>query len=265
MSRSAQRVEFAAGYLLHQRPYRDTSLIVELLTRDHGRLGAFARAARGPRSRFTCLQPFRPLLLSWSGRGDAPTLTAAESDGAPPAPLAPDRLLSAFYLNELLLKLTVPHDPHADLYAHYAATIAQLRAGEELEEVLRRFESRLLELLGYGSEWSAEAGGRTVTADAYYHFRPGAGVWPAGAAGSDAPGPAAGPGSAVQGRVLLALAAARPLRDPEGQRQARAILRAALDHCLDGRELKTRTVARAVARMERSGVAEASGAAGAKG
>jgi DNA repair protein RecO (recombination protein O) len=262
MSRSAQRVDFAAGYLLHQRPYRDTSLIVELLTRDHGRLGAFARAARGPRSRFTCLQPFRPLLLSWSGRGEAPTLTAAESDGAPPAPFAPDRLLSAFYLNELLLKLTVAHDPHAELYAHYAATIAQLRAGEGLEEVLRRFESRLLELLGYGSEWSAEAGGRAVTADAYYHFRPGAGVWPAGAAGSDAPGPAAaGPGSAVQGRVLLALAADQPLRDPEGQRQARAILRAALDHCLDGRELKTRTVARAVARMERSGVAEAGGVA----
>jgi len=81
MSRGSHRVEFTCGYLLHQRPYRDTSLIVELYTREHGRLSAFARAARGPRSRFRGLQPFRPLLLSWVGRGEAPTLTAAEGDG----------------------------------------------------------------------------------------------------------------------------------------------------------------------------------------
>jgi len=254
MSRSVQRVEFAAGYVLHQRPYRDTSLIVELYTRDYGRLGAFARAARGPRSRFACLQPFRPLLLSWSGRGEAPSLTAAEGAGPPPAPLAAERLLSAFYLNELLLKLTVAHDPQGELYAHYAATLERMRAGEALEDVLRRFESRLLELIGYGSELTVEAGGRAVTAEGYYHFRPGAGVWPAAGGVSErrAADDAARHG-AVQGRVLLALAAEQPLPDAEGQRQARAVLRAALDHCLDGRELKTRTVARAVARMERSG------------
>ena len=240
MSRSGRRAEFACGYVLHQRPYRDTSLIVELYARDHGRMSAFARAARGPRSRFAGLQAFRPLLLSWSGRGEAPTLTAAEADGPPPPALAPGRLLSAFYLNELLLKLTVPHDPQPELYAHYAATLERLRAGEPLEAVLRRFEKRLLELLGYGSDLRCAADGCAVTADAYYHFRPGAGLWPA----------AAGPG-AVAGRVLLALAADEPLDDAEGQRQTRALLRAALDHCLDGRELSVRAVARAVARMER--------------
>lgn len=243
MSRSAHRVEFAAGFVLHRRPYRDTSLIVDLFTRDYGRLSTFARAARGPRSRFGPLQPFRPLLLSWSGRGEAPTLTAAEGDGPPPPPLGPGYLLSAFYLNELLLRLTVPHDLQRELYVHYEATLARFRAGAPLEEVLRLFETRLLQLLGYGSDLAFESGGRPVVAEAYYHFRPGEGVWPVAA------GVTAG---AVPGRVLLALAAEQPLADAEGQRQARAVLRAALDLCLEGRELATRVVARAVAKMERS-------------
>ena len=241
MNRGGRRAQLACGYVLHQRPFRDSSLILELFVRDHGRLSAFAHAARGPRSRFAGLQPFRPLLLSWSGRGEAPALTAAEADGPPPPALAPDRILSGFYLNELLLTLTVAHDPQPELYAHYAATLTRLRAGEPLEEVLRHFEKRLLELLGYGSDLRFEADGRAVAPDAYYHFRPGAGLWPA----------AAGEG-VVPGRVLLALAADQPLADPLAQRQARQVLRAALDHCLDGRELRVRTVARAVARMERS-------------
>jgi DNA repair protein RecO (recombination protein O) len=242
VSRGSHRVEFTSGYLLHQRPYRDTSLIVELYTRDYGRLSAFARAARGPRTRFRGLQAFRPLLLSWVGRGEAPTLTAAEGEGPAPPAIAADRLLSGFYLNELLLKLTVAHDPHPELYAHYASSLERLRAGEPLEPLLRRFEKRLLDLLGYGSELSCEAGGRAVSAEAYYHFEAGAGLSPT-AAGADA----------VQGRVLLALAADEPLQDADAQRQARTLLRAALDHCLDGRELKVRAVARALANMERSG------------
>ena len=242
MSRAGHRVDFACGYVLHQRPYRDTSLIVELYTREHGRLSAFARAARGPRTRFRGLQAFRPLLLSWVGRGEAPTLTAAEGDGPPPLPLAADRLLSGFYLNELLLKLTVAHDPQPELYAHYTSTLERLRGQEPLDALLRRFEKRLLDLLGYGSELSCEASGRAVRPDGYYHFRVGAGLSPTDAATD-----------AVAGRVLLALAADEPLQDAEAQRQARALLRAALDHCLDGRELKVRAVARAVANMEQSG------------
>lgn len=241
MSRGGGRAQLARGYLLHQRPYRDSSLIIELFVRDHGRLSAFAHAARGPRSRFAGLQPFRALLLSWSGRGESPALTAVETDGSPPPALAAERILSAFYLNELLLKLTVPHDPQPELYEHYAATLTRLRVGEPLEEVLRHFEKRLLEMLGYGNDLGCEAGGRAVEPHGYYHFRPGAGLWPA-VAGEDA----------VPGRVLLALAAEEPLADPLEQRQARRVLRAALDHCLDGRELRVRTVARAVARMERS-------------
>lgn len=255
MSTGKARTQLACGFLLHQRPYRDSSMILELFVRDHGRLSAFAHGARGPRSRFVGLQPFRPLLLSWSGRGESPTLSAAEDALAPPPPFPPERILSAFYLNELLLKLTVPHDPQPELYAHYATTLARLRALEPLDVVLRHFEKHLLDLLGYGNDLRCEAGGRAVVADAYYHFRPGAGLWLAGERQGGGAGAGTGTGAGaglVQGRVLLALAADEPLADPEGRRQARQVLRAALDHCLDGRELRARTVAHAVARMERS-------------
>lgn len=241
MSPASHRVSGARGFLLHQLPYRESSLIVELYTRDHGRLSAFARAARGSRTRFSGMQPFRPMLFSWSGRGEAPTLTAAEPDGPLPPALVGERLLSAYYLNELLLKLTVAHDPQPDLYRHYAETLEALRAGAALDAVLRRFEKRLLELIGYGLDLAHDVDGRPLEADAYYHFHAGAGLRPADAA----------PG-AIAGRVLLALAADEPLEDPESQRRARAVLRAAIDHCLDGRELRVRAVARAVANMERS-------------
>ena len=250
MSPNAQRADLACGYVLHQRPYRDTSLIVEIYTRDHGRFHAFARAARGPRTRFLGLQPFRPLLMSWSGRGEAPTLTAAEADGPPPPPLAADRLLSAFYLNELLIKLTVAHDPHAELYAHYASTIERLRSGQLLDLVLRQFEKRLLDLLGYGTDLSYDTSGSAVITDAYYHFRAGEGVWRAEAGVRDQG--VRDQGILVTGRVLLAMANDEPLTDLEGQRQMKTLLRAALDHCLDGRELNVRKVARAVARIGQS-------------
>jgi DNA repair protein RecO (recombination protein O) len=246
MSAAGRRVEFARGFLLHQRPWRESSLILELFSAEHGRLCAFARAARGPRTRFSGLQPFRPLLLSWSGRGEAPSLTGAESDGAAPANLPPQSLLSAWYLNELLLKLTVPHDPQPELYQQYAASLARLRAGDPVETVLRQFELRLLELLGFGVELSRECGsGRAVNADAYYHFTAGAGVR---LRGSDADGSDAR-ADALSGRLLLMLAAGELPDDAQGQREARRLLRAALDHCLEGRELRTRTVARAVAKM----------------
>ena len=249
MSRVGARVELCCGYLLHQRPWRDTSLIVELFTAEHGRLTAFARGARGTRgarTRYCGLQPFRPLLLSWTGRGEAPTLTAAENDGPAPPQLAPEALLSAWYLNELLLKLTVAHDPHPELYLQYQATLEQLRAGVPLDTALRQFELRLLELLGFGVELDRDcADGSAVLEDAYYHFSAGEGVRrqrPEQREGADE-------SPVLAGQVLLQLAEGRLPEDTRQLRAVRALLRAALDHCLEGRELKTRVVARAVARI----------------
>ena len=232
---TGRRVQLVPGYLLHHTPYRDTSRILEVLTRDHGRLTLFARAVRGPKSRLaSVLQPFRPLLLSWSGRGEAAQLTGAELDG-PPRVLPPERLMAAFYLNELILKLTTRHDPHPALYDAYDRALDELVtecAG--VERPLRLFEKRLLDELGYGLDLETSAAdGGAIDAARFYRFRPEQGL---------VAGEALAPG-AIPGSSLIALAQEQ-LAGPKELEDARRLLRAAIDHCLEGRELATRAVAR---------------------
>jgi DNA repair protein RecO (recombination protein O) len=247
MSRAGSRVQLARAFVLHQRPFRDSSLIIEVFTRDHGRFTVFAHAARRARSRFAALQPFRALLLSWSGRGEAPQLTAAENAGANYL-LPAAHLMSAFYLNELLIKLLTRHDPYPELFDCYEATLEQLAEQAEAETLLRQFEARLLEFIGYGLNLQAEAdSGRPVRTDAYYHFRPGVHGFVIAEPGS---------AGAIQGEVLQRLAVGAGFQGEAELRQARSLMRAALDHCLEGRELRTRTVARSLRhypRRERTG------------
>ena len=241
MTRNVRRINLAPAYILHHRPYRDTSRILEVITRDHGRLSLFARGVRGPKARLaSVLQPFQLLLLSWSGRGEAGQLTGAESaDHNPSLPAA--SLMASFYLNELLMKLTTRHDPLPSLFDDYHATVDGLRHGMLLEPALRVFEKRLLDALGYGLELATQAQtGKPIEPGEYYHFRPAQGLFPTVAE-------AAG---ALSGHSLISLAneeleSARHLED------ARRVLQAALAHCLEGRELTTRVVARSVARTER--------------
>jgi DNA repair protein RecO (recombination protein O) len=240
MTRSLRRIQLTPGYILHHRPYRDTSRILEVVTREHGRLSLFARGVRGPKAKLaSVLQPFQMLLLSWTGRGEAAQLTAAESsEHGPPVP-APC-LMAAFYLNELLIKLTTRHDPLPALFDNYHETLESLRRGAPLEPGLRIFEKRLLEALGYGLDLSAEAQtGKGIEPGEYYHFRPEQGLV---ATVAEAAG-------ALAGRSLIGLASehlagARELED------SRRLLQAALAQCLEGRPLATRGVARAVARRE---------------
>src|SRR5580698_2422332 len=114
MSRTARRILLAQAYVLHTHPFRDTSRILEVFTREHGRVSVFARGVRGPKARLaSLLQPFQPLLLSFSSRGEAAQLMTAESGaGQHPVRLPAGALLCGFYLNELLLKLTTRHDPN---------------------------------------------------------------------------------------------------------------------------------------------------------
>jgi DNA repair protein RecO (recombination protein O) len=232
MTRNVRRITLAPAYILHHRPYRDTSRILEVISRDHGRLSLFARGARGPKAKLaSVLQPFQLLLLSWSGRGEAAQLTGAEvADSNPPLPAA--SLMGSFYLNELLLKLTTRHDPQPSLFDDYHATVAALRGGMRLEPALRIFEKRLLDALGYGLDLNG------VVAGEYYHFRPAQGLFPTVAE-------AAG---AVSGHSLISLAneALQSVRDLD---DARRVLQAALAQCLEGRELNTRAVAKAVVRL----------------
>ena len=241
MTRNVRRITLAPAYILHHRPYRDTSRILEVITRDHGRLSVFARGVRGPKAKLaSILQPFQLLLLSWSGRGEAAQLTGAESaDHATTPPAA--SLMASFYLNELLMKLTTRHDPLPGLFDDYHAAVEGLRRGGLLEPPLRIFEKRLLDTLGYGLDLAAEAQtGKAVEAAGYYHFRPAQGLFPTvpEAAG------------ALSGLSLINLANEQ-LESGRDLEDARRLLQAALAECLEGRELTTRTVAKAVARRER--------------
>jgi DNA repair protein RecO (recombination protein O) len=235
-----RRIQLTPGYILHHRPYRDTSRILEVVTRDHGRLALFARGVRGPKAKLaSILQPFQMLLFSWTGRGEAAQLTGAESAQAAP-PVPPACLMAAFYLNELLLKLTTRHDPLPLLFDTYHEALEGLRHGAALEPQLRVFEKRLLEALGYGLDLGAEAHtGKRIEPGEYYHFLPEQGLV---ATVADAAG-------ALAGRSLIGLANER-LTGARELEDAKRLLQAALAQCLEGRPLATRNVARAVARRE---------------
>lgn len=148
-----QRAELVPAFVLHRRPWEDNGSIVELFTASHGRLTVFARGVRGAKAKLAgVLQPFVPLLVSWAGRGEAPRLVHAEVDHAamPASPLPPARLMSAWYCSELVLALTARHDPQPELFACYREALDGLRSLDRQERVLRLYEKRLLEILGYG-------------------------------------------------------------------------------------------------------------------
>lgn len=245
MTAAAGQVALAPGYLLHHQAWRDSGRILEVLTRDHGRLSVFARGVRGPKSRLAgVLQPFMPLLLSWRGRGEAPLLTGAELDPQPEGagqPLPPACILSGYYLSELVLTLTARHDPQPELFGHYHRALQSLKQGALLQRELRLFEKRLLDCLGYGIDSGTAADGLGIEAAKTYHYRPTDGLHEAVA---DSPG-------GILGATLRSLAEER-LDDPLSLEQARVVLRVALGHCLEGKRLKTRKVARSLWQMRQS-------------
>jgi DNA repair protein RecO (recombination protein O) len=201
------------------------------MTRDHGRLSLFARGVSGPKSSLKgTLRPFQRLLVSWTGRTEACQLISAEIDGDLTS-LGAGRLMSGFYLNELLLKLTERFDPHPEIFESYAACVAALSMGSSEEPTLRRFEKRLLEDLGYGLELSRTGQGQPVEPDRYYRFAPERGPELCVA---EAPG-------AVYGRSLADLDA-ETFNDERSLRDAKRVLRAALEARLEGRSLKSREV-----------------------
>ena len=155
-----ERIDLEPAFVLHARPWREASLIVEAFSRVHGRLGLVVRGARRPKSRIHgLLQPFIPLLLSWRGRGELATLTGVEAEGGA-LPLAGSAAIVGFYLNELLLRFVHRHDPEPRLFDHYRATLGRVACEDDPEPALRIFEKRLLEAAGYALELEARNGFR---------------------------------------------------------------------------------------------------------
>lgn len=192
------RVESQPAFVLHARAWRETSLLLEVFSRDHGRIGLLARGVRGVRARISraTLEPFQLLGMDWAGTGELHNLRAAEAVGAPRR-FVEDALLSGLYVNELLVRLTARADPHPALFARYAALLEELAATDSLAWTLRRFERDLLTELGYGLQLDCEAEtGEPLRSDAEYVYVPEQGPLPAQSRQQ---------GSCVRGSALLAL------------------------------------------------------------
>ena len=238
------------GYVLHTYPYRETSLILQVWTEKHGRLGLVAKGARRPKSpQRAVLVPFQPLSMDWFGRGELRTLKAAEP-AVPATPLAGQALLSAFYLNELLLKLTTRDDPHEGLFAAYDEAITALRAltregkGGSVEPVLRRFELKLLQELGYAVQLTHEAGSHApIVAEREYLYVVERGPIPA------SEGDARPDAIKLRGLTLIDLERGR-LDDPTTIAQAKGLMRLLINHSLNGQELATRAMVRDLQRID---------------
>lgn len=168
------RVVAQPAFILHARPWRETSLLLEAFTRDFGRVGLVARGVRGPRARLSraLLEPLQAVRLDWIGRGELGTLSAVEPEGAPRA-LRGDALLSAMYVNELLVRLTARNDAHHELFERYAGLLADLAAAPSLAWRLRCFERDLLAAVGYALQLDCDADtGAPVDATHDYDYLP---------------------------------------------------------------------------------------------
>ncbi len=247
------RVSLEPAWVLHHYPYRDSSLLLEVFTREHGRVGLVARGARAAKGRWrNQLQKLQPLLLSWSMRGELGTLTGADSR-AMPAVYRGRQVLCACYLNELLLRLLRRHDPHPGLFDAYEQAVAALSGNEE--QALRCFEKHLLQELGYGLLLDQEAdSGAPIDADALYEYR-----LERGPVRCRQP---AGDGIYLNGASLLALQKEK-LDGQQVCREVKTLMRAALGLYLGARPLKTRAVLQQLAALSRTET-RSTGTAGAK-
>jgi DNA repair protein RecO (recombination protein O) len=222
------------GYVLHSYPYKESSLIVEVFTRRHGRAGLLARGARRPRSAMRgMLLAFHPLGLSWSGSGELGTLRAVDWAGTHRAP-AGLGLMCGFYLNELLLRLVPRDDPHERLFDAYADSLRRLSVPGSEEPVLRAFERRLLCELGYAPLLEHDAAsGAPIEPQRRYIYEPDRG--PVAVNGERAGS------SALLGQTLLDIARDDYAR-ADTRDAARRLLRELIAQRLGGQTLHTRTV-----------------------
>jgi len=231
---SDSRIDHQPGVVLHTTPWRETSLIVEAFTRDHGRVGLVARGAKRPTSQFRgLLAPFAPLALSWSGRNEIKNLVRVEWVGGL-TPLRGHALLAAFYANELLVRLVARADPHERLFEQYLKMLRGL-ADVRQDTTLRAFEMELLREVGYAVPLDQCTNGEPIDASARYQFRPAIGAHRLG------PGEQEGEGTSVSGATLLAMARGE-FSDARVAVEAKVMLRQLIRYHLEGKPLNTRRI-----------------------
>ena len=225
------RIILQPVFVLHSRPFRDTSLLLDLLTHHHGRIHVLARNARGLRSRFKgLLQPFVPFLASWSGKTELMYLNQVEANGLPYY-LSGVALISGFYLNELLVRLLHREDAHPAIYTAYQTALSHLARGDNQENLLRLFEKQLLFELGYGVQLDKDATGVPIIAEQLYQYQAQHGFVKTFRAISEA--------TVFQGKNLLALHY-EELRHADDLQAAKRLMRLLLIPLLGDKPIKSR-------------------------
>lgn len=229
------------AFILHVRKFRDTSVIIDLLTEQEGRVAAVMRGVRTRKSKTAAfVRPFTQVLVSWFGRGELKTVKTMDFP-VRAAALSGDALMLGMYVNELLVRLLGKFEPVPDIFSAYGELLDRLERGDAMMPALRHFELVLLAALGYGITFDIEAEtGQPVRSQALYRYTPDEGF-------HRLDNGVAEPSSrqVFRGDVLLAISEGK-LTDPEVDRSARQVIRSSIGALLGGRELKSRELFRRV-------------------
>lgn len=221
--------ELQPAFILQHQPYRETSLLLDVLTRDEGRFSLVANGVRKTHSKTVALlQPFTPLKISYIGKTELKTLAYLEPN-APQYNLQGLALYCGYYVNELIDRFLHPHDPHPDVFLAYQHCLSQLTENNTIQTALRLFELALLEHTGYGLDLEQDAQTQLAIAPHLkYRYQPGIGL-------------VADDSAAISGATLQALAK-QDLSSPQVQLEAKLLMRSVIDSHLQGKPLKSRKV-----------------------
>jgi len=225
------KVDLTSAYILHQRPYRETSVLLDVFSQAHGRVSLLAKGVRNKkRSQQGNFQLYQPLLLSWIGRGELHTVNASEVMG-PRYLLKENSALCGLYLNELLVKLLPVNEPEPAIFNAYQLALEGLQAGRTNEVVLRLFEKRLLTQLGYGISLDYEAiSGDKIVEHQHYYYQPDVGLllWQQGLNRAT-----------ISGRSVQHLNSESEF-DEESLQEIKQLMRTVINHYLGGKPLQSR-------------------------
>lgn len=238
MNNQSHRVSLQPAFILHGRNFRDTSRLLDVFTLDYGRVTLVAKGARSARSKLQgILEPFSPLIISWSGKGDVQTLIGAESIKNS-INLSGKQVMSAYYINELLQRLMIAHDPHPELFEIYQTTLESF-SDENEELVLRRFEKNLLIEIGYGLNLNTEVeSGASILNNNKYYYDIEKG--PIQANGNELEKKEHGE-FVILGQTLLDMFN-EEFTNSKTQKEAKQLMRIILNHYLGDKPLKTRSL-----------------------
>ena len=216
--------------MLHQRPYRETSLLLDVLTLDYGRISLVARGMRQKKRRNQqAIQLFQPFWLNWFGRGELLTLGKIAGIQGPYLPKG-HSTLGGLYINELLVRLLSQQQAEPMIFEAYQQALSGLQAAEQTEQTLRIFEKRLLESLGYGVDLTTDHEGQTVMPERHYGYLAEAGLRQC--AEQD-------PARLISGASLKQLHD-ETLHDPVSLNEAKQLMRVIINYHLEGKPLKSR-------------------------